>query len=355
MNICEHRPTMKTIYLFLLTIFAFTLVSCSNKSDDPTVDTQTFKKLSTPVFESPLKIASDPSVIRIDADTLHLYYTAENLHIGLVISSDNGRSWQHPNGITDNDYAVLSGRPNNWDKVLETVDVIKVGSEYWMYYTGYRDGESDNAIVENYQIGLAISIDGGFSFVRHVSSVGAPLIPLDVNPAGRDRHAMTSPSVTKKDGKFYMSYTGWNTTNGFTGTGAGFWVVGATSNDGITWNKLPDPLFSADIISWTTTGINEADMILAPNGKWYYFFTAEEGIGVVTSDNFTGPFVSNHSGPLITPEHAWEQAEVVAPNILFEDGYLLSGQSVRIWYIGVETDAFYPAVIGYAEAAFPLI
>lgn len=310
-------------------------------------------KVNDPIFESPLGIASDPSVIRIDKDTLHLYYTAENFKICLAISMDNGASWQSVNEQTNEDFGVIQGQPNRWDKNMETVKVLKVGSEYWMYYTGYREGESDNPHVENFQVGLAISTDGGFTFNRHPICVDSPIIPINLtDDNAMDRHAITSPSVVLHNGLFHMIYTGWNTTNDFSGADAGLWTMAATSSDGVNWEKETFPLITLEDVPWTEQSIDESDIFRSSDGTWYFTFSAKEGVGLATASDFFGPYTALDE-PLFSKEHSWEKAEIIAPNLLIENGLLMSESVLRIWYVGIETDAFFPAVIGYAECAIP--
>ncbi len=283
-----------------------------------------------------------------------MYYTAENFKIGLVVSNDNGASWQHPTNSATEDFSVLQGQPNKWDQVLETVDVLKIGNEYWMYYTGYREGESDNVHVENYQVGLAISTDGGLSFIRHTSSVDAPIMPINfIDDTSLDRHAITSPTVVFDNNVFSMIYTGWNTSNNFTGADSGIRTLGATSTNGIDWTKRTNPVINFDDIPWTDNSIDESDVYLAPNGTWYFLFTAQEGIGLAIASDIFGPYTF-FSEPLLVKKFAWELAEIVAPNVIIEEGILTTGAALKIWYTGIETDTFFPSVIGYAESPYPV-
>lgn len=46
-----------------------------------------------------------------------------------------------------------------------------------MYYSGYREGESDNPHVENYEIGMAVS-SNGIDFNRVAEVWSNPLLPV---------------------------------------------------------------------------------------------------------------------------------------------------------------------------------
>lgn len=337
--------------------FIFALYGCGgsggSSTPDPTDPPESdLFDFSQPAFQSPLDLTADPSVIRVDDDTLHLYYSAENMNVGLVVSEDNGLTWGPPDGNINEDYVVFSGRPTEWDQVIETVDVVAIDDELWMYYAGYREGTS-GVFVDNYEVGLAISTDGGLSFVRDSSSIDGPILSIDeTDEAAMDRHAITSANVQRVGGEFFMSYTGWNVTDDFASPFAGFFMLGATSDDGITWEKISGELFTVDDVDWMSADstINETSLNYLPDGTWYIFFTAEEGIGFARATSFFGPY-SFGDGPSVVREFSWHSAELVAPDVLIEPGVEGGEDLFRIWYAGSTNSGFFPSAIGYAERA----
>ncbi len=332
-------------YSFGILILILLFVAC-NKEDSPEQSNDAlFTIADDPVFRSPLGLAADPSVLKI-ADTLFLYFSAADYEIGVVYSLDNGMSWTSPDEDPAEDYGAITGRPDDWDQTLETIDVVKVNGLYYLYYTGYRENESDNEHVENYEIGLAVSTNG-IDFTRHQASRDGPVLSRDLSDSHtNDRHAMTSPAVQYVDGQFFMTYTGWNVTQDWTGPNAGFKILGATSPDGVNWTKLSDPLIeSAEVIY--SPDINESSlMYAAENGIWYIPFSTDKSIGLARSTNFQGPY-EIYDQAIIRPNDAWG-GEVTAPDGIFENG------KMRLWYHGVETPQYWPWVIGYAEADYPL-
>ncbi len=337
------------IYIFPICILLLCVSSCKKEETDPdTPQTPTealFARSMTSVFESPLDLAADPSLIRI-GDSLMMYYTAENKAIGIVISTGNGDTWNSPDGNNATDYAALRADSTKWDETLETVDVLRVRNEYWMYYAGYIEGNDDNGgIVNNYEIGLAISTNG-VDFIRHPQSVNQPILSRDTsNVDTDDRHAMTSPGVVYDNGTFYMIYAGWNVHNNWTGTNAGIKILGATSTDGINWSKNNDPLIISSEITYSPD-INEASLLKSDDGFWYIPFSTGSSIGIARATSFFGPY-DIYQKEIVSPEFSWD-SEVTAPDGLIENG------KMKLWYHGVKAPAFWPWVIGYSEANYPL-
>ena len=330
----------------IVTIWTLIILIASCDKSNPDIPEYTlFETKSDPVYESPLSLAADPSILRV-SDTIFMYFSAADYEIGIVFSLDNGENWIVPDGNVNEDYGAISGQPDNWDQTLETVDVIKVNDLYYMYYTGYRENESDNEHVENYEIGLATSANG-IDFTRHPSSENGSILGRDLsNINSNDRHAMTSPAVQYVDGQFFMTYTGWNVAQDWTGPNAGFKILGATSDDGINWTKLSTPLIESFEVGYSPD-INESSLIYsAETNEWYIPFSTDISIGIAKASNFGGSY-EVFPESIIRPNNSWG-GEVTAPDGVIENG------KMRLWYHGVETPLYWPWVIGYSEADFPL-
>lgn len=328
---------------YLIPLFMFLFSACE-ETPSPSSQ-QLFIRSEIPVFESPLELAADPSILRI-GDSLMMYYSAENRIIGLVISTDDGKTWNTPDGDNSQDYPVFRADTSQWDETLETIDVLQVENEYWMYYTGYIEGEDDNeGIVNNYEIGLAISSDG-INFRRHPQSINQPILSRDISDDNTDdRHAMTSPGVVYENGSFYMIYAGWNVHDNWTGPNAGIRILGATSPDGITWTKSENPIILPTEVSYSPD-INEASLLKSDDGYWYIPFSTQSSIGLARSTSFTGPY-DIYKEAIVSPQYSWD-SEVTAPDGLIENG------KMKLWYHGVKSPIYWPWVIGYSEADYPL-
>lgn len=334
---------MNRLIVFALIIIVG-LISCGKEQTGPDETSNSlFTRTAIPVFESPLDLAADPSVLR-SGDTLFIYYTAEN-GIAVALSTDDGNTWNIPDGNGQEDFIALAKQPNDWDQTLETADVVKVERGYKMYYTGYRENESDNAHLANYEIGLATSNDG-INFLRHPLSQNQALISRDTtNENTYDRHAMTSPGVVYYNDAYFMIYAGWNVTDDWTGENAGIRILGATSSDGVNWDKLSAPIIQASDIAFSPD-VNEASLIRSEDGFWYIPFSTDVSIGIARSTTFSEGY-DIYPAAIVSPDYDWD-SEVTAPDGLIEDG------KMKLWYHGVKAPAYWPWVIGYSEAVYPL-
>ncbi len=319
-----------------------------------------WSKLGTPVWEG-FVVAGDPSVVQ-EAGTYRLYYTAfipsdgvsqERASIAVAVSGD-GVAWSYaplaPVATDNPETIALDGDPNGWDSALETAEVIKVGNEYLMYYSGYRPGNNtvhEGAVISHAEIGLARSTDG-LTFTRQRTT---PV--LTRTPDGDDATAMFSPTVILSNGVYYMIYTGW-CVESTCGNRTGFRLLGATSSDGVNWTKRSVPVLDGvDLGLSFAAGVGESALVEGPDGLFYLFYSATGAnpgdpntIGVVRSSTPFGPWEVK-TIPIIFPTEPFEGQETIAPAVLVE------GDRARMWYMGVVGD-FVDFSIGLAEADWPL-
>lgn len=314
-----------------------------------------FTKTSIPVWEG-FTVAGDPSVIR-DGNMLYMYYTTfnpddsdGNVEISVVVSED-GISWDYapidPVGTENPETVALESNPDGWDCILETNDVIKIGDEFFIYYSGYEPENSSSIGIARAEIGVARSTDG-FKFERFLDE---PVLARSTN--GNDNTALFSPTVVEFEGIFYMVYTGWCLPEDNCEVDVpAFQLLGATSEDGINWVKREEPVLSGDDIDFEfVEAVFEASLIEGPDGFFYLFFTADDEesnatFGVARSENPFGPW-DVFSEPVILPDAPVDLDEIVAPDVVIEN------DEFRMWYSAVLGD-FDDFQINYAEADFPL-
>ncbi len=337
-----ERMMNKIITILLMAVLIF---GCDKNDPTEPINQLGFVKQATPVWEG-IPVAGDPTVLR-DGDTLRMYYTSLFLSdtLGkLVISgvrSTDGLTWEIMDGGITEESIALDYMPNKWDKHLETAEVINLGNEILMYYSGYPlESQELGTMVANGEIGLARSTYG-VTFSRVKSE---PILKRGTKNT-KDFNALFSPTVINDNGTYYMLYTGWcidNCDTPFIG------LLGATSSNGITWVKQQDPiLFGTQLnLKWIGFTLAESDLVKGPDEKYYLFFTGENGIGVAKSDNPFGPW-DIYPNPILVKEYDWESSKIVAPSVIVENG------KVRLWYMGVVGE-FEDFSIGYAEADYPL-
>ncbi len=337
------RKNMKKIAVLLFV--SIIVAGCKKENPTDPIKRLLFTKQSNPVWEG-MPVAGDPTIYR-DGDTLRMYYTSLFLSdtLGkLIISgakSMDGLNWQIMDGDLNEESIALDYRPNEWDKHLETAEVVRTDNEILLYYSGYPiEPQEQNTVIGNGEIGLARSVDG-VTFERVKSE---PILTRGTQDA-KDYNALFSPTVVLDNGTYYMLYTGWcidSCNKPFIG------LLGATSPDGINWVKQQEPvLFGGQVnLEWVGYTLAEADLVKGPDNKYYLFFTGENGIGVARSDQPFGPW-DVYPYPILVKDQSWESSEIVAPSVIIENG------KVRLWYMGV-VGQFEDFSIGYAEADFPL-
>lgn len=195
----------------------------------------------------------EPVVIK-DNSTYKMWYTGfngSNERIGYAESTD-GINWTKYAGNP-----VLSPTPGHFDGIHALFpSVIKDGSTYNMWYTGY-DG--------SFQIGYATSANG----INWSKYAGNPV--LEQGSSGSwDGHYVLSPSVVKNDSTYIIFYTGEN--------GSNYQIGYATSADGINWTKSSDnPILTpGPDDAWDNMSI-EKPSVLIDNTVLKMWYSGQEG------------------------------------------------------------------------------
>lgn len=170
------------------------------------------------------------SIITLEDGTKYLYYVGWNKRedvpyhnsLGLLISKDNGINWTKYSNKPIFDSTELD------PGFIGTVEVIKMGNIYWMYYSSAVWKDFDGKLEPVYDIKLATSIDG-----INWCPTGKIIIPLEENEGG-----ISSFRILKNE---FGNYESWFSVRNKTGyrnnINDSYKITSAFSCDGIRWDR----------------------------------------------------------------------------------------------------------------------
>jgi predicted GH43/DUF377 family glycosyl hydrolase len=308
-----------------------------------------FSKRSQAVFRGQFGLAGDPSVVK-DAASFRMCYTCpdpERKRVAICLAtSRTGTIWRAATGFGDTRAKglVLRGADGTWNENVETCDLVRDADGDLLYYAGYQQQNADGMGLSA-ALGVARAAGNG-TFVP----VGAAPV-LEPTPGWYDHDALFSPTVVRDQGTWSMVYAGHCYSDCPAGTGV--FLLGATSADGLSWQKLPAPVLAPlPGYPWMHDGVAEPALLRGDDGAYYLFFTGlhddERVIGAARGPSPFGPWDVSPL-PFVVPTFFFERSGVLAPSVL------LDGGTVRMWYLGTR-----PArrglryAIGYATARWPL-
>lgn len=176
------------------------------------------------------------------------------------------------------------------------------------------------------------------------TSAPAPALPVP--------HA--DPHIVCFDGTYYI----YPTTDGIEGWGA-FSFSCWSSKDLLHWRNEGAILDFKKDLAWANSRA-WAPCIATRNGKYYFYYSAEQQIGVAVADDPTGPFKDPLGKPLI--RRGAHQCQVIDPMVFVDDdgsAYLYFGQgNCNVVKLSDDMISFDPAQVkritpaGYNEGAF---
>lgn len=166
--------------------------------------------------------------------------------------------------------------------------------------------------------------------------------------------AYADPHIAALNGKFYI-YPTTDGTTGWASTSFSAW----SSSDMVKWKNegvildLPKDLTWAEVNAW-------APAIAEKNGKYYFYYSAKQNIGVAVADKPTGPFKDPLGKPLVAK--GMGKGQVIDPMVFIDDdgaAYLYFGQgSCNMVKLNPDMISYNPAEMtaikpeGYNEGPF---
>jgi predicted GH43/DUF377 family glycosyl hydrolase len=246
-----------------------------------------------------------------DSNRFEMWFTAftgatPNPGIGYTYSSD-GITWVSP-------ILVMIPGPAPWESLfIGGVSVLKEGSLYKMWYTGYTP----------LQIGYATSPDG---IIWTKDEAHNPVLSPGT---GWESGGVAYPSVIKVPDGYWMFYTG-EVSGGISRTGRAF------STDGINWQK--DSINNPVLLPGGWDQNNFLARVLPMNDSLYMCYTAESvpgnnsttAIGFAKSADLGITWVKDAGNPIIaqgTPG-IWDYGRIETGSIIY------TPYELRIYYDG---------------------
>ncbi|MBC8422446.1 MAG: right-handed parallel beta-helix repeat-containing protein, partial [Chloroflexi bacterium] len=247
----------------------------------------------------------------------------ENITIDREITLEGGyASYTSPDSWT-RDMAlyetIIDGSANqtvlgDWDgEHIGSPVIISTGATLEMWYDG-RD------LTGSAQLGRATSSDE----VNWTKDAGNPLFGSGASGAW-DEGSVWEPFVLLDGGTYEMWYTA-------DGDAIGY----ATSTDGITWTRHPDPVLEGGPEgTWDEDGVSDPYVIKAGGTYtiWYESWTDTRRIGCATSTDGIN-WTKCAANPVFEPGDPgdWDETAVHDPVVVLRDG------TYHMWYRGTDPD-----------------
>ncbi len=265
--------------------------------------------------------------------------------------SEDGQRWTpHRLPAADAEMATLVFEPlaSGWDRVgVETASVLRGhDGRLWMFYTGHRTPNQPDLPWD--AIGLAFS-DDGLTWTR---SGGAPVLEptlpwervCDDAACLKPWGGLLEPSVVwEEDAKRYRM---WYAAVGTLADVPTYRIGTATSPDGLTWTKHPEPVLVPGAVgAWDAYVVSHVNVVRDPCRGYHVFY---HGYGAAEDARCAGGTCTGYtpgsigyafgedgitferaSTPLVTPKAgAWDAFFVGGPSALFR------GTDIELFYFG---------------------
>jgi predicted GH43/DUF377 family glycosyl hydrolase len=253
------------------------------------------------------------------------------------------------------------GSAGEWDdEKIETPSVIKVGSTYHLYYSGFKTGDDGG----RYQIGHATSSDG----ITWIKDPNNPIIPYSENPSLWGFYHAAEPGAVynPKNKTIYLYYMTTKLRPGYKGKNPhlnsmhGICLATSQGNDGskfLHYDSDSDGNRDAVLVQSSNyppaknyRGYSTPSALIYSNGLFHLFYDVVvhpkgghwQQVALAHATSLNGNRFTEVEHDIFTRGlEKWTKTEVRAPTVIQEGGYF------KMWYAG-HTDWFESSGIGYA-------
>ena len=264
------------------------------------------KFVDNPVLGQDYGTVFDMHVLRETNGTYQMWLSWRPKRSIALSSSVNGTVWSEPQ--------VVLSSVQTWEDDINRPCVLRLHGKYHMWFTG----QSGNA---QSSIGYATSPDG-VTWSRISTAV---LVPVNT----WEGPAVMNPEVLydHSSGRYRMWYSAGEN---YEPIAVGF----ATSIDGISWERLPEPVFTADNNSdWDSARVSVGQVVYSDG--WYIMFYLgysdidHSAIGIARSKDGLGEWHRLPRNPILKPTAGtWDQDATYKPSVVFD------GREWKLWYNG---------------------
>lgn len=198
---------------------------------------------------------------------------------------------------------ILAPSGSYWDfQGVHQPKILYENNQYKMWFNGLANGSASN-------VGYAVS-SNGINWTRPFNN---PVLSPG-NYSSWDALATIAGAIIHETNGYKMYYVGWSNQNGN-------WHIGlATSIDGISWTKYPNP------VMYGTSGweyqIIPASILKIDNTYYLYYHGRNYpsyNIGLAFSNDGIS-WTKYSQNPILSPTASWEGTGVFHPGIIRENG-----------------------------------
>ncbi len=304
------------------------------------------------VGEEIADLYNDRPVFKLNGQNWYLWYDSSAGYYRISASTGNAgsESWlgdggtkvdgtYTPQGSATGSITIIS----DWDsEKIETPVVVKAGSTYHLYYSGFKIGDGPG----KYQLGHATSPDGT-SWTKDPAN---PVVSYTDDPNNWGFYMAAEPAVIYDNGTFYLYYVSAKSRGGgYTGDLAAIQgICLAESPDGSAFTFQQAVLTQSENypVDENYVGYSTPFVMKDSEGKFHLFYDVaaypnpsdwrQVALAHAVSDDPVN-FTEIEYDIFVYGQGDWKEHEVRAPSVLEEDGYFkmwFAGNNSRFWEAG---------------------